>query len=125
MSLFKGFVLGAANAILIALVLGVMEQSAMVSVLVIEIGGILGALAGALIGCLAGLTATVAPRWRVPLLALPAFGVVLFLAATFEMSPAAPIACVPTFVAALLLERWTRRSVPPPIPIATIRSIRA
>jgi hypothetical protein len=123
MPVFKGFVLGAANAIVIAFALGVVERNPVVTFLVIQLGGIPGALAGALLGGLAGLTATVAPRWRVPLLALPAFGVVLVLASSFELSPAAPLACVPTFVAALVLERWTRRIVPPPLPVATARSI--
>jgi hypothetical protein len=125
MSVFKGFVLGAANAVVIAIALGIVERGVFVSVLVVQLGGIPAALAGAALGGLAGLTATFAPPWRVPLLALPAFGVVLALASTFEMTPAAPIACAPTFVAALVLERWTRRVVPAPIPVATVRSMRA
>jgi hypothetical protein len=94
MPVFKGFALGAANAVVIAIALGVVEHSATVAVLIVELGGIPAVFAGGLLGGLAGLTATLAPRWRVPLLALPAFATVLALASTFDMTEAVPVATV-------------------------------
>jgi undecaprenyl pyrophosphate phosphatase UppP len=61
----------------------------------------------------------------VVLFALPAFGLVVVLAETFAFTAAVPVACIPTLVAALLLERWTRRVVPAPVPVATARSVRS
>jgi NhaP-type Na+/H+ or K+/H+ antiporter len=116
MAVLKGLLLATANVFVVAIGLGI-------PVLVIMFGGIPGVLAGILIGWLAGQLPTWAPRWRVPLLAVPAFVVVLALAATFGMTAAVPVACIPTLVAALILERWTRRPEPAPVPVATVRSM--
>jgi hypothetical protein len=59
------------------------------------------------------------------LLTLPAVGLVVVLASIFQLHAAIPVACVPTFVAALVLERTTRQVVPAPVPAATARSLRA
>ena len=123
MAAFKGIVLGAANVVVVALGLSAGDPEA--SGLIIFIGGLPGVLMGGLLGILAGVLATRDRRLRVALLTLPAFGLVVVLASASGMSAAVPAACVPTFIAALVLERWTRQvPPPPPVPVATARSTR-
>ena len=119
----KGSVLGTANVFVIAIIMTVMHHDRDVFAAVVIFGGLPGVVTGALLGLVAGSLATRDPRWRVVLLSLPAFGLVLMLAATFGLSENIPAACVPTFLAALALERWTREvAPPPPVPVATVRS---
>lgn len=85
------------------------------------IGGIPGVIAGALLGGFAALLKSASPWLRIVALTAAAISVVAVLAAVFRMEEFVPIAGVPTFIAVLLLERWTRRSLPPPpIPVATV-----
>jgi hypothetical protein len=122
MGVLRGVVLGAANVLVIAIGMGVMARHGDVTSSVIMFGGIPGLIAGGLLGGLAQGIATRSPWLRATVLAVPAVGVVFFLASAFEMTPMAPIACIPTVVAALILERWTRRVTPAPVPVATVMS---
>lgn len=123
MGTVKGIVLGAVNVFVIAVVLGVTEHDSDLPGAVVIFGSIPGVVVGGALGLVAGISASRDPRWRVVILTLPAFGLVVMLAATFGLSAAVPVACVPTFIAALVLERWTREvAPPPPVPVATVRS---
>jgi len=119
----KGIALAIANVLVIAIGMSIAARDAGLFMLVVMFGGVPAVIVGALLGLLAGVFATRSPYWRAALLTLAAFGLVTVLASTFGFSAAVPIACVPTFIAAFLLERWTRRVVPAPVPVATMRSI--
>lgn len=120
----KGVAMAIANVLVIALAMGAAEHDAEVTILVTMFAGLPAVVLGAVLGWLAGLTATKSPRWRAVLFALPAFGLVAVLASFFGLTAAVPVACIPTLVAALLLERWTRQVVPALVPVATVRSLR-
>lgn len=75
-------------------------------------------LLGALLGRIAEATAAHRPLWRLAVLALPASGLVITLASAFEMLHFAPYACIPTCVAASILERTTRQ--PQSMPVAVV-----
>jgi hypothetical protein len=76
-----------------------------------------GLLVGASLGRLAGRLR----RYRLATLAAIALGVVLALGwATGAPTSFVASVCIPTLVGTALLERWTRRCEPPPIPPATI-----
>jgi uncharacterized membrane protein len=120
MAVLRGLALGAANVVVIAIGIGVMEHDSEATCMVIVFGALPGLIAGAVLGWLAGCTATRSPWWRVTLLAVPGIGVVVFLAEAFWMYQFVVVACIPTIVAALILERWTRRTLPPPVPVATV-----
>jgi ABC-type dipeptide/oligopeptide/nickel transport system permease subunit len=124
MPALKGIMLAIVNVLVIAIGMSVVEHKGEVFMLVVMFGGIPALVLGSLLGLFAGLTATRSRHWRTVLLSLPAFGLVVLLAAFFRLDAAVPIACVPTFIAALVLERWTRQIVPAPVPVATVRSTR-
>ncbi|HEX3762897.1 MAG TPA: hypothetical protein VHW23_29575 [Kofleriaceae bacterium] len=121
----KGIALALANVLVIAIAIGVGEHDPEVTVFVMLFAGIPAVVLGGLLGLVAALSERKSPRWRAVLLALPAFGLVAVLAATFGLTTLVPVACIPTLVAALVLERWTRHVEPPPVPVATVRSSRA
>jgi ABC-type dipeptide/oligopeptide/nickel transport system permease subunit len=122
MSVVKGIAVGAANVAVVAVVVGAATPLAS-AVDIGFIGGLPGLLAGAAIGWLAGRTARLRPPVRVALLAIPAFLLVFWLAHVFTMLELAELACVPTTIAAIVLERWTRRPpIPPPIPVVSLAS---
>jgi hypothetical protein len=125
MAAARGVVLGAANVFVIAIGLGFMSNDSVVPTFVLLFGGLPGLAVGGLLGVLAARTDTHSPWLRAALLALPAMGVVVFLAGAFGMYAYVPVSCIPTVVAALMLERWTRRVTPPPVPVARVQSMRA
>jgi ABC-type dipeptide/oligopeptide/nickel transport system permease subunit len=120
MAVLRGIVLGAANVLVIAIGMGVTAHDSAVISLVIVFGCIPGLVAGAVLGGVARWTDTRSPWLRATLLAVPGMGVVLFLAAAFDMYDFFLVACIPTLIAALILERWTRRAPAPPVPVATV-----
>lgn len=124
MAILKGIGLALANVFVIATGMSIVANDGAVFVLVMMFGSVPALVLGAVLGLLAGALATRPRHWRGVLLTLPAFGLVVALAAIFNLDGAVPVACVPTFIAALLLERWTRRTVPAPVPVATVRSLR-
>lgn len=111
------------NVLVIAIGMGVMVGDAEVTTLVVLFGGLPGLVAGGVLGWLAKCVEARPPWGRATLLAVPAVGVVYILAAAFEMYEFVPVACIPTLVATLVLERWTRRTTPAPVPVATVRSM--
>lgn len=124
MAILKGMMFGAVNVLVIALALGLMEHEAAAVVLVVMIGGVPGVAMGGLLGAIARLLAARPPALRILALALPAFGLVALLGATFGYRATVPLACIPTLVAALILERSTRLVVAPAIPVASVRATR-
>ena len=118
--IIKGIALGLANALVIAI--GLVGPDVGGILFVLLFGGVPAVVTGGLLGGLAELTASRSPRWRVVLLALPALAAVAGLGKFFEATAEVPVACIPTVVAALILERWTRQVVPEPV--ATARSSR-
>jgi hypothetical protein len=74
---------------------------------------------GVVLGILGGLVR--ARRWiRLAILLPPALGVVVLLGYAFNLVPLIPLAWIPTAVGVLVLERWTRVTVPAPIPAARV-----
>lgn len=114
----KALWLATLNVFLIAYALSV-EVGAPVS-MVVMFSFIPALLLGALLGCIAESTAAHRPMWRLVVLALPACGLVIVLASAFEMLRFVPHACIPTFVAASILERTTRK--PQVVPVAAVES---
>lgn len=123
MPTLKGIILAIANVLVIAIGMSVVGHDNDLFVLVVMFGSIPALVIGGLLGFFAGQYATRSRHWRTVTLSLPAFGLVVFLAAFFSFDAEIPLACVPTFIAALVLERWTRRVVPAPVPVATVRSM--
>lgn len=117
---WKGTLLGALNVFVIAIGLAGLDSHTEIASLVILFGGLPGLLAGALLGALAAAMATRPVAMRIALLTLPALLVVLGLAYQFGMQSLALVAFIPTVVAALILERWTRVVAPPPVPVARV-----
>jgi uncharacterized membrane protein len=116
----KALSLATLNVFLIAYALSV-EVGARIGsaiVLVVIFSIIPALLLGALLGRIAEATAAHRPLWRLAVLALPASGLVITLASAFEMLQFAPYACIPTFVAASILERTTRQ--PQSVPVAVV-----
>jgi len=124
MPTLKGIILAIANVLVIAISMSVVAHDAAVLVLVVMFGIVPALVVGGLLGLFAGEYATRSRHWRTVLLSLPAFGLVVLLAAFFGFDTEIPITCVPTFLATLVLERWTRQVVPAPVPVATVRSMR-
>lgn len=117
----KGFVLAAANVIVIALGIAMMERSGEAAALVMMIGMIPGVLAGIVLGLVAGQMEHNSVVARIAALIVPTVGVVILLATEFGMDELIVVASIPSVVAALLLERWTRKVELPPVPVAQIR----
>jgi len=117
----KGFVLGAANVLVIALGIAMMERAGEAGVLVVMIGMIPGVLAGLALGVIAGRMESNGVVARVSALIVPTIGVVIFLGTALGMAELIVVASIPSVVAALLLERWTRKVELPPVPVAQIR----
>lgn len=123
MPTLKGILLAIANVLVIAIGMSIAAHDDGLFLPVVVFSSIPAVLVGGLLGLFAGLTATRSRHGRTVMLSLPAFGLVVFLAALFRFDAAVPIACVPTFIAALVLERWTRQVVPAPVPVATVRAM--
>lgn len=117
----KGFVLGAANVLVIALGIALMDGVPEAGVLVVMIGMIPGVLAGLVLGAIAGHMERSNVVARMAALIVPAVGVVVFLGTELGVEELIVVASIPSVVAALLLERWTRRVEVPPVPIAQLR----
>lgn len=120
-SVGKGLVLGAANVILIAIGIAMQEGSAEAAALVMMIGMIPGVIAGVILGVVGGQIEGYGLVARLAALTLPAVAVVIWLASEFGMEELILVASIPSVVAALLLERWTRKVVMPPVPVAQLR----
>ena len=124
MAVLKGAALGVVNVLAVGIVLSLDSRDDTMIPLVALFGGVPGIAAGAALGGIAKLIATRRWQWRLPILAIPAVGVVFALGWLLEVTEAIPLASVPTMLSALALERWTRRSPPPPpLPVATIQSM--
>jgi hypothetical protein len=117
-----GILLGALNVVVIAIGLSAIggDPHPGVALWVIMFGGLPGIVLGALLGWLAHLTKPL-PSWlRRFVLIVPAILLVIVLAAEFALQDFILVSCIPTVVAALLLERYTRVVVPPPVPPARL-----
>lgn len=119
---WKGTLLGLVNVVVIALGIGVRVGESAIVTLVVAFGVIPGVVAGGGLGILAGRLRRFSPLLRFALLAVPAIGVVFVLAYEFELRDLAAISCIPTLVAAAILERWTRPRPAPPLPVARASS---
>lgn len=112
----KALGLATLNVFVIAYALSIEIRAPMETIVVFSI--IPALLLGAILGCIAESTSEQRPLWRFMVLALPACGLVVVLASAFEMMHFAPHACIPTFVAASILERTTRK--PQTVPVAAV-----
>jgi hypothetical protein len=136
----KGILLAAANVLVIACAVSVELENhtwkldlgdeltrSEVPVTIVSAGIVPALIVGAILGWLARLTERVHPLWRLLVLVVPACGLVLGLAALSEVFVGGllhfvPHACVPTCVAALILEQTTRKPQAEVIPPAAIES---
>lgn len=118
----KGFVLAAANVMVIALGIAMMEGDLEAVPLVAMFGMVPGVLAGIVLGLVAGHMESSGVVARIAALTVPTVGVVILLATEFGMEELILVASIPSVVAALVLERWTRKVEPPPVPVAQIRA---
>lgn len=116
--LWKGTLLGALNVFVIAIGMAGVEGQANIAMLVIVFGGLPGVVAGAGLGAISAVISTIPPVLRIAVLAIPALGVVFGLAHEFGMQDLALVSSIPTVVAVLLLEKWTRHVEAPPVPVA-------
>ena len=114
--------LAAANVMLIALGIATMEGSAEAALLVMMFGMVPGVISGVVLGIVAGHMEKRSVVARTAALIVPSLGVVVLLATEFGMDALIPVASIPSVVAALVLERWTRKIEPPPVPVAQIRA---
>jgi hypothetical protein len=125
--LWKGALLGIANVLVIAIGIGAIEASTEasryandgVTKLVFMFGSVPGISAGVVLGGVARALERSSRLVRIVVLTLPALGLVYALAREFDMMHVAAVSCIPTVIAALILERWTRSPAdPPPVPVA-------
>ena len=115
-----GIALGALNVIVIGIAMAFAAREADIAIWVAMFGIVPGLIAGALVGWLADLMKPL-PSWaRTIMLIVPAVLVVIFLGMTFAMPTFIAVSCIPTVVAALLLERGTRRAITPRVPVARV-----
>ncbi|CAN5780250.1 hypothetical protein BH11MYX3_BH11MYX3_02050 [soil metagenome] len=116
--LWKGALLGAINVFVIAIGMASFEGEANITMLVVMFGGVPGVVAGAGLGAMASILSTGLPVVRVAVLGVPALSVVFALAHEFGLQELAMVSSIPTVVAVLILERWTRHVEAPPVPVA-------
>jgi len=114
-----GLVLGAANTLVIALGMSAVAGEFGVALFVLSIGIIPAAALGGILGWTADSMKHHCPWLRRVILLVPAIMLVAALAAQFALQQFVLVACIPTIVAGLVLERSTRATAPPPpIPVA-------
>lgn len=104
---FLGILLGIANVLVIAAAMAVAEPS-LQGDWVATIGMMPGIVTGAIVGVIASATAHASRGVRIFVLTLPALSVVWMLGVAFELERYVLLACIPTLVACILLERATR-----------------
>src|SRR5690349_21503693 len=116
-----GILLGALNVLVIAIGLAGAGDEPGIAMWVVAFGIVPGILLGALLGWLAEVMQPL-PIWvRRFVLLVPAVALVAVLAGEFSLQHFILLASIPTAVAALVLERGTRPSSPPPVPLAHAR----
>ena len=109
-----GILLGLANTVVIAFGLALAVPSRSLGLSIVVVGFIPGMLLGAFVGGIAGLTAR-NPAWvRVILLAPLPVAFVVVMASALRLGSAGELTVIPTLVAVLLLESWSRAPAPGP-----------
>lgn len=122
----SGLLLALANTIVIALGLAIAVPSRDVTGAIVVIGLLPAFLIGGLTGGIATLTDR-SPKWvRLCLMAPIPLTFVFVGASGLRLGPAGEAAMIPTLVAVLLLERWSRRPEEAQLPLArsTLRGSR-
>lgn len=115
-----GIMLGALNVIVIAIGMAGVAGQARFAEWVIMFAIMPGVVVGALLGWLADVMKPM-PTWaRRSVLLVPAVLLVVVLAGEFRLEQFILLSCIPTAVAALLLERGTRLAAEPPVPTARV-----
>lgn len=112
--------LGIANVLVIAVGMTVLTNEDAVFMFVTLFGGVPGLAAGALLGVVGAKMTQAGRLARLAALGLPALGLVFLLARWFLLVEFALISCIPTLVAVLILEQWTRVVPVPPVPVARV-----
>jgi ABC-type dipeptide/oligopeptide/nickel transport system permease subunit len=118
-----GILLGAINVLVIGLGMSFAagDRELQIAMFVMIFGIVPGVVLGALLGWLAEVMAPL-PVWlRRFVLCLPAMLLVMVMAVEFSMQHFILVACIPTLVAAFVLERATRLVATPPVPVAHAR----
>lgn len=118
----KGVLLAWLNCLVIALCLAISERDpsvlVMVSVFAAVPAGITGLVAGSLVGAM--------PKhplwWRLIVLLVPSFALVVVLGTQMGMAHYVVVASIPTLVACVVLEKWTRSPEQQEIPVARVSS---
>lgn len=113
-----GLLLGAANTFVIGVGFSAVAGDVEVAVMVMVLGVVPGTVLGAMLGGTAHLTKAWPVWWRRVLLTVPALVLVVLLGRFFALYEFILVSCIPTVVAAFILERNTRSVTPPPVPPA-------
>jgi hypothetical protein len=103
-----GILLGLVNTIVIAIGLAVAVPSRSLGASIVMFGFIPGMLIGAFIGGIAGLIAKHPPWVRIVLLTPIPVAFVVVMANMLQLGTAGNLTAIPTLVAVLLLESWSR-----------------
>jgi len=106
---FLGACLGAVNAFVVALVIGLVHRDAVYILFITLYGVIPGFITGGVLGGVAALLGRSSRHLRSALLAIPAVAAVIALGVAFGMVELVPEAVIPTVAVALVLEHRTRR----------------
>ena len=118
-----GILLGVINVLVIGLGMSFAagDPELQIAMFVTMFGIVPAVVLSALLGWLAEAMAPL-PVWvRRFVLCLPAMLLVIVLAAEFSMQHFILVSCIPTVVAAFVLEHATRLVAPPPVPVAQAR----
>jgi hypothetical protein len=118
-----GIVCALANVVVIALGLSAIEPRERFAIVIAMFGltFIPCGLAGAILGWVAGRTQAKRVALRRTILIVPALAIVYALGYATDLDEYIVVSCIPTIVAALVLESWTRNAEPPPVPVAVAR----
>lgn len=109
-----------ANSVVIALGLAISENEPQLFLVVSLMAAIPAGFTGLVAGSLVGAMPKSPVWWRLITLLVPSFGLVAVLATQFGMGGYILVASIPTLVACLVLERWTRWTGDDELPVARV-----
>jgi hypothetical protein len=112
-AIYKGVVLALASLVATGLALGLVDPGHgrfEMLLIVLMVAWAPGIVAGMVLGAIAHASAGRSIRVRQLTLVIGALAGVVLITHSFGQLDLAPVSCIPTALAALVLERWTRRA---------------
>jgi hypothetical protein len=121
----KGFIIGICNLVVVSAaiagtVAGSSEGTVQAFVLIGMLAFVPAIVTGTVVGWIAGAIAHLHRAIRITILLPLSVGAVASLGHLFDMDDLILPSCIPTLVAVMILERWTRPTVANPLPDARI-----